>query len=180
MFGSAEHFPVHPVVLHQLFDFFHDLIDEIFAFGQPFANVVKQIFVRFGVEIFQAQIFQFALDLRNTQSTRQRRVNIQRFARHTLLAFVRKEIERTHIVQTVGKFDDNHPHVLCHCHENFTEVFRFFRFFRFKFDFFEFGYATYKRQHFFPKFPFNIFRRRRSVFNDVVQKRRRYRRFVQS
>ena len=142
--GSAENFPFNLVRLHQILDFIDDYVDKFFTFRQLRADVVRKILVRFTVEIFQAQVFEFALDLRDTQSPCQRRVNIQRFVCHTLLSFLGKEVERTHIVQTVGEFDDDNAHVLCHSNENFTEIFRIFVFFGFENDFFQFCNTTYK------------------------------------
>ena len=64
-------------------------------------------------------------------------IQILCFRRYYQLLAVRHRTEGTHIVQTVGEFDDDNAHVLCHRHENFAEVFRLFLFLRTEHDFIE-------------------------------------------
>jgi hypothetical protein len=97
-----------------------------------------------------------------------------------LLTLVREEIERAHIVQSVRQLDDNHAHVLCHCHENFTEIFRIRILLGLEHDFFQLGYACNKFKHLFAKFPFDILLACRRILNDVVQERGGNRRPVQA
>ena len=49
----------------------------------------------------------------------------------------------THIVQSVGKFDDDDAHVFSHGEDQFAETFRLMLGMIFKFEFFQFGEAVY-------------------------------------
>ena len=79
--------------------------------------------------------------MRYAQPSRKRRVNFQSFPRHTLLAFHRKEVERTHIVQSVRKLYNDNPYILRHRDEKLAEVFRLLLFLRGKLYPFELGYT---------------------------------------
>ena len=179
MLGAPEHFPYDAVRLHQIFNLLHDVRHKLSPFGKFFVDVHQQIAVSLGVEIFQAQIFQFALHVRNTQSARQRRINFQRFVRHRLLPFGRKVGKRTHVMQPVRKLDDNHADVFRHRHHNLAEIFRFFLLLAFENDFIQFGNARNQLFHFFAELFADILFRRRGIFHHVVQKRRRHRGRVQ-
>ena len=56
MLGTTKHFPLYIVSVHQFLNLFHNAIDEFLAFGQALSNVIKEIFVRLGIEVFQAQV----------------------------------------------------------------------------------------------------------------------------
>ena len=160
-------------------DFFDNKIDETVAFFQLLMDILDEILEGGGFEVFKAQIFELALDLRNTQSARDRRVDIKRFVRHFSLPFRRKKIERTHIMQAVGKFDDNDADILRHGDEYLAEVFRFRLFFRLEHDFIEFGHARNKLEHLVAEFAAHVLFVRLGILDDVVQERGGDRRGVQ-
>ncbi len=54
---------------------------------------------------------------------RERRKNLQGFARDTLLLFRRHKVERPHIVQTVGELNDDDTHVADHRQEHLPQIF---------------------------------------------------------
>ena len=108
-------------------------------------DALHQKFECGGIEIFEAKIFELALDLRNTQSSRNGRVDIQRLARHLLLPLLGKIIERAHVVQTVGKFDDDDADVLCHRNEDLAEILRLLLFLRFEDDLIQLRHARDER-----------------------------------
>ena len=75
VFRSAEYFPFYTVFFHKRFDLLHDVRHELTAFGKFFVDMNEQIMIRFGIDIFQAKIFEFALHVRNTETPRKRRIN---------------------------------------------------------------------------------------------------------
>ena len=100
--------------------------------------------------------------------------------RHFSLPFRRKKIQRTHVVQTVGKLDNDDADILRHGDKNFAEIFRFRLFFRLEHDFIEFGYARNKLKHLVAEFAAHVLFVRLGILDDVVQQRRRNRIGVES
>ena len=64
--GAAEHFALDFALLEDVFDFLDDEIDEVVPLVQLLVDVFDEVLVRLRLEVFEAQILQFALDLRNT------------------------------------------------------------------------------------------------------------------
>ncbi len=173
MFRSAENFADNSAFFQKLFELNNDRFDEIFSFLDFLVNVCYEIFIAFGIEVFEAQIFEFAFYLRNAETPCKRRKNFKRFFRNTLLSFLRQKIERAHIVKPVGKFDYNHPDVVCHSHENFSEIFGVLLLVRGKLNFVEFGHAVYKRKYLRAEEFAHVLAGCGSVLYNVVQKSRR-------
>ena len=60
--------------------------------------------------------------LENAQAIRDRRINIHGFARYTPAFVGWHRIQRTHIVQSVGEFDDDDSNILHHRQHHFAEI----------------------------------------------------------
>ena len=63
---------------------------------------------------------EFCLDLGNTQPLRDGRVDVHRLAGFLLLFRRRHELQRTHIVEPVRQFDNDHADILCHGKEHLS------------------------------------------------------------
>ncbi|MNN73661.1 hypothetical protein D3C81_1897950 [compost metagenome] len=74
------------------------------------------------VQVSQGDIFHFPFDGRNPQTVGNRAENLQRFVGDSTLTLLRLVFERSHIVQSVRQFNDDHPNVLCHGDEHFAVV----------------------------------------------------------
>ena len=83
-------------------------------------------------------------------------------------------------MQSVGELYNNNAHVLRHCDENPTEVFRLRLFFGLIDDFFELGNARYEAQHLVAELTLDILFRGLGILDNVVQKRRRDNRRIQA
>ena len=173
VFGPAEHLAVNVALFQNAVDLFHDEIDEAVALLQLLMDIFDQIFKGGGIEIFEAEVLQLALDLRNTQTSRDRRIDIQRLARHLLLALLGQEIQRTHVVQPVGKFDDDHADVLRHRDEDLAEVFGLLLFLRFEDDLVELCDARNERQNAFAELAADVLLGDGRILDDVMQQRAR-------
>ena len=160
------------------------LEDESFHYRFPFrllhGNALCNFVVRLAVEVLQAQIFQLAFYGRNTQSACNGCKNVQRFLGNYLLFFRRKVHQRTHIVQTVGKFYHHYTYVLCHCKKHLAHVFRLFLFLVVKLNFVQFGYACNKVGNFVAELFPQVGIGNVGVLHRVVQKRSTYRGHVKT
>ena len=83
------------IIRHQLFEALHD--------GR----------ISDGIHLPERQVFQFTGKDRETHAARQRRIDIQRFARHAQARFLgRHELDRPHVVQAVGQLHEQDADIL--------------------------------------------------------------------
>ena len=153
--------------------FLQDGIDELMPLLQLLMNVLDEKLIRFRFKVFETQVFQLALDLRNTQPARERRVDVQRFLRHFDLPLFGQKIQRTHIVQAVGKLDDDDTDILRHRDEDLAEVFRLLLFARLEYDLVQLGDAGDEAEDLVAELAADVLLGDGRVLDDVVQKCRR-------
>ena len=101
-----------------------------------------------------------------------RGINLHCFPCDIPLLLRRERLERAHIVETVGKLDDNHSDILVHCNEHLSQVFRLMLLPRRISDFSELCHTVYERCNNCAE-TFNYFGQLyRCILNNVVQQRR--------
>ena len=171
VFGSAVHLAVYAHFFEFCLDLLADSIQKALSFTAFFVDVLGNVFVLCGIEVFHCQVFQFALEERDTQPTRKRCVYIESLFCNTLLLFFGQILKGAHIVKSVGKFDDDNAQVLCHCDENLAEVLRLRLFPVYKLKFVEFGNALDELDDFVTEFVTELVVGHGSIFQNVVQKR---------
>src|SRR5579883_1482875 len=76
--------------------------------GFDFANKVGG---RFRMQSLEREVFQLAANLAHSKTMRDRRIDIDRLLRNRLLALARQGCDRAQVMQTVGKFDDDHADI---------------------------------------------------------------------
>jgi hypothetical protein len=76
------------------------------------------------VEVREAQVLQLAIGIVQAKPVRDRRVDVQRFARHAAALFMRHRTQRAHVVQPVGELDQNDADVARHREQHLAEIFR--------------------------------------------------------
>ena len=64
------------------------------------------------LEVLEREVFQLPPDSRHSEPVRQRGVQIARLLRDPLLTLDRKELQRPHVVQTVGELDEDDARIL--------------------------------------------------------------------
>ena len=171
VFGSAVHFAVYAHFFEFFFDLLANCVQKALSFGLLFGNVFRNILVLGRQQIFHCQIFEFALEERNTKSARKRSIDVKRFFCDTFLLFFGEILQRAHIMQTVGKFDDDNSQILCHSNENLSEVFRLRLFSVDKLKFVEFGYALDKFANLVAELLSKFVVSDGRIFQNVMQKR---------
>ena len=70
----------------------------------------------------KAQVLQFALNLVQSQTISQRRIDVKGLAGNLVLFVGRLTLQGAHIVQTVADLDDNHTDIIAHGEKKFLEV----------------------------------------------------------
>lgn len=76
------------------------------------------------IEVREAHVLQLAIRIVQTEPVRDRRIDVERFARDAATLFHRHRAERAHIVQAVGELHEDHAHVARHREQHLAEVFR--------------------------------------------------------
>ena len=80
----------------------------------------------------------------HTHATRKRRVDVHRLTGFLDLFVIAHGLDRAHVVQTVGEFDQGHAQIARRRHEQLAEVFRLLSFVGINLKVGEFGYAIDK------------------------------------
>ena len=87
--------------------------------GQLFFDAM--VFLR--VFIAETEVLQFFLDFVQAKTVRQRSVDVERFASYLILFARKLAAQGSHIVQTVGNFDEDDAYVVAHGEQKFFEGF---------------------------------------------------------
>ena len=77
--------------------------------------------------ILEAQVFQFRLDGEKPQTVCQRSIEVKRFTGYLELLCGQHRTQRTHVMETVGYLDQDHPDIVTHRQQQLTEIFRLCR-----------------------------------------------------
>ena len=75
------------------------------------------------LQIAEAQILQFPFDLPDAQPVGKRSENFQSLSGNPSPLVVRLPLQRAHIVQPVGQFDQHHPHIFHHRQKHLAQGF---------------------------------------------------------
>ena len=111
-------------LLHMPLDFRDDFLDKGLSGVHPQVDLLHQVKIHVRLQKPQRQIIQLDLDLGNTQTVGNGRVDLQRLPGLFLLLFRLPELSRPHVVQAVRQLDDNDADVLGHGQKHLAEVFR--------------------------------------------------------
>ena len=169
MLGSAVHLPLYAQLLHLRADLIHYAVQKLLPLSPLLADALRDILVLIGIEIHHGEVLKLALEEGNAQSSRKRRIDVQRLARHSLLLFGGNEAQRTHVVQPVGELDDDDAQILRHSHEELAEVFRLRVLAVVELQFVELGDALDELEDLLSELGGKLLRSDCGVFEDVVK-----------
>ena len=124
MLGTAVDLAFHAHFLHLGANLLHHTVDELLTLSPLLAYAFGDVLVLVRVNVHHSEVFEFALEERYTEPARKRRVYVESFARYILLFFGRQIFEGTHIVQTVGEFDNDDSQIFGDRHKELAEVLR--------------------------------------------------------
>lgn len=96
---------------------------EGFLFDLQFRQFGRNAGVIFGIHDAETLGFESLLEIEDTETVGNGRVDVERFERDSPAFFgIRMVIERRHIMKTVGQFHENHAHVFAHRDEHFAQT----------------------------------------------------------
>ena len=157
-----------------------DLLDEVLALRLARFDLADELFVDVGLQVFQGEVVQFHLDLRNAEARGDRRIDVQRLLGDPLLLLRRHVPKGPHVVQAVRQLDQDDPDVLRHGEEHLAQVHRLHLFLLFravviiagKFEFGQLGDAVHEKGHVLAELIPDLLVGHDRVFHDVMQKAR--------
>ena len=161
-------------VLQRLDDGLPDLVDQFFPLRPFLVQLAREIPVYIGRQVFQAEVFQFGLDLGHAEPVGEWGVDLPGFEGDALLFLLCQVGQRPHVVKPVRELDEDDPHVLGHGNEHLSEVLGLQFLLASEGQPGDLGDAVYQHGHFLAEFrgqllDGNVFH----VFHDVVQQSRR-------
>ena len=180
VFGTTVNVVVDIDVLQGIVDPFHHVVDGVFPLILALAHLLRQVVIGLWLQEFQRDILQLHLDGVHTQTSSQRRVDVQRLPALFDDLVVGHVVDGPQIVKPVGKLDDQDPDVLGHCQKHLPQVLRLPFLFALKFQGGQLGDAVYQHGHVFPEIYDQFFFRVGSIFDDVMKKSRHDGFFVHS
>ena len=99
-------------------------VNEFFPFRLPGIDLIHKIKKHFRLRILQRQIVKFCLNLGYTKPLCNGRIDVHRLPGLFFLLGRRHKLQSPHIMQPVGKLNNNNPNVLCHGKKHLAQILR--------------------------------------------------------
>ena len=144
------------------------------AFGILLGHQVIDLGVPLGVQGGERQVLQAALQFLHAEAMRQGRVDVEGLARHLLLLLRREGRQGAHVVEPVGKLDDENPQVLGHGHQHLAQRGGLVALAGRELDAVQLGDAVDDLGHLRTEVGIDVGQRAVGVLDDVVQQGRRH------
>ncbi len=129
MLGASANLRLHAGGNELLAKLRHRVVDEGLPLLPLLLHVLHEIVIDFRLQIAETQIFQLALDIRDTEPVRQRRVNLDGLPGDAFLLVRTHIFQRPHIVQPIRQFDEDDAQILCHRQKQLAIILQLLLFF---------------------------------------------------
>ena len=113
----------HTYLVEGLTDGRRELVEDSVALGLRLRQLFLYLGIFFGMLVFETEVLQFGFNLVETKAVGQGREDVERFAGNLVLFAGQHTLERAHIVQAVGDFDEDDAHVVAHREQQLLEGF---------------------------------------------------------
>ncbi len=127
----------------------------------------------------EALLLQFAVDGVQPEAVRDRRIDLERFARDTPLFLGLHRLQRAHVVQPVGQLDQDDPHVAAHRQQHLAEALGLRLLVRVEAQPVQLGHPVDQFRHHWPEALDHLLLAHAGVFEHVVHQRSLDRRRVE-
>ena len=148
---------------------FHDLVDHFAPVAARRLDGFRQGAVAHRVQVRERQVLQLVVNIVQAEAVRDRHIHFHGLAGDAAFFCRRHEVQRAHIVQAVGQFDQNHAHVGRHRQQHLAEVFRLRFDLALEFDLFQLRQAVDQVRHGRAEAFDQFFLLDVLVFHDVMQ-----------
>ena len=152
--------------------FGQDFFEDCAAVVAPQKNVFVENPIAEGIAVRKGEFLKFAEHLVETEPVRDRNVDVERFLPDAGAFFGTHHAQSPHVVETVGKLHENHPHVPRHGEEHLAEALSLGDFVRGKAEFVELRDAVHQFRHLNAEAFGHLLFAERRVFEHVVHETR--------
>ncbi len=129
----------------------------------------RDALVGIGLQVEEGQVLELPLNRAHAQAVGQGRIHVHGLAGLKQATVLAKGRQRTHVMQAVGKFDDDNADVLGHGEEHLSQRERLFLVHAVDFDVGELGHAIDELGYRIAKQAGNIGKRGLGILNGIVQ-----------
>ncbi len=110
----------------------------------------------------------------DTETIRERGVNLLSLGRDPMLLLLREELQRAHVVQTIAQLNEHHPDIFRHSEKHLPKILGLLLLFRLKLDSSELRHSLNDISDPGAKLASEILTRYVTILDRVVEKRRNY------
>ena len=118
---AAEHLHLQLVMREAFFDVALDAVDDVAPIAARLLHRFRQCRMAPRPQVLERQLLQLAVGLVQAEPVRDRRVDVERFARDAGALVGGHRLHRAHVVQPVGELDEDHAHVARHREQHFAK-----------------------------------------------------------
>jgi hypothetical protein len=151
----------------------------LLAVGATLADHRLDLLVLARVQRREGEVLELPLELVDPEPVGQRRVDLERLLRLLDLLLLAEVLDRAHVVEAVGELDQDHTHVLRHCHDHLPVVLRLGLLAALELDPRQLGDALDELRDLVAELVANLLDVRACVLDDVVEESGRDRLLVQ-
>ena len=169
MFLPAEQTTLQFLLLYTLQNSRFNLVEDFLAIATRLFHRIFQHPVTHRVQRGKTEIFKFQAHLVHAQPIGNGRVNIQCLARNAAALFAAHHTQRSHVVQAIGKLDQDDADIAHHGQHHLAEVFRLCLSLAFKLDLGELADAIDQFGHFFTELTGHHFLGGAGILYNIVQ-----------
>ena len=127
--------------------------------------------VALGVQCLEGQVFEFPLDLLNTEAVREGCVDVEGLLRRAPLLPLLHGPEGSHVVESIGEFDEEHAPIRRHGDQHLANRGGLLRFFRVEVEAIEFGDAIDDPSNLLAELGRNSVEGQHGVLDGIVEER---------
>ena len=153
-------------------DRIQNLADHLAPVAARNLDCLEQHRVARGVQVFEAEVFQFLINVVQPQTVGDRRVDVQCLAGDALALVARHRAQRAHVVQAVGQLDQDDANIARHRQQHLAEIFRLRIFAGLEFDLVQLAEAVHQFGHRLAELFGYLFIGDMGVFHHIVQQGR--------
>ena len=161
------------VVNAALVEFFSDrlfdALQEFLVFAALLCQTVDNLLITDRIQMLEREILELPLDALHAQTVRNRRIDFHGLQRFGALFCLAHELDRPHVVQTVGQLDQDDADVLRHRDEHLAQILHLLLLFGIP-DLTQSGDAVYQIGYGCSELLCNLVVAERGIFNTIVQK----------
>ena len=146
-----------------------DALQELLVLAALSCQTVDNLLISDRIQMLEREILEFPLDSLHAQTMRNRSIDFHRLQRFGTLFCLAHELDRPHVVQTVGQLDQDDADVLRHRDEHLAQILHLLLLFGIP-DLTQSGDAVYQIGYGCSELLCNLVVAERGIFNTIVQK----------